>query len=131
MVKRIVLTACLLTLAMSVSAFAQSSFQNTCSEIEFAYVNNQPTLKATCLTAAGAANATSLVLTGISNQNGTLVQGSGKSSFQQSCGNIQIVVESTSKVVLTAFCRTTSGSSKSTSLPLNGIGNSNGKLVQN
>ena len=73
-------------------AFAANSFQYTCSQIHFAYQGNQATLQAVCLRVDGTPNATSLVLMGISNQNGRLTQGSGPSTFHQSCGNIQILV---------------------------------------
>jgi hypothetical protein len=58
---------------------AANTFQNTCSEIHFAYSGNNATLQAVCLKADGTANLTSLVLQGISNQNGKLTQGSGPS----------------------------------------------------
>ena len=120
----------LLLAASAATAFAGSTFQNTCSNIAYANVSNAPTLQAVCLRSNGTTNNTSLVLKGISNQNGTLVQGSGASTFQQSCGNIQIVVNSTSQVSLTAYCRTGSGGSNPTSLPLNNISNNNGTLTQ-
>jgi hypothetical protein len=130
MSKRVAL-AVLLSALFASAAFAASNFQNTCSNISFAYGSgNAPTLQAVCLTASGSPNTTSLVLAGISNQNGKLVQGGGASTFQQSCGNIQIVVNSTSQVSLTAYCRTSGGSSNSTSLALNNISNSNGTLTQ-
>lgn len=132
MLKKTFAIAFVLTVALAATAFAGSNFQNTCSEIEFAYGSgNSATITAKCLNASGNAVSASLTLNGISNQNGKLVQGSGSSSFQQSCGNIQIQVVDTSNVNLTAFCRTSSGSSNSTSLALNGINNQDGKLVQN
>jgi hypothetical protein len=68
---------------------------------------------------------------GIGNQNGRLTQGSGPSTFQQSCGNIQIlVVDNGPNVTLSAICRTTSGNSVPTSLSLNNITNINGNLEQ-
>ncbi len=127
--KAIVLAFGIAGLAAS-PALASSSFQYTCSNIEYAYAaNNDATLKAACLRTDGTANATSLVLQGISNQNGKLTQGSGASTFQKSCGNIHIVVDG-ANVTLAAYCRTTSGSSNSTSLPLNNISNQNGTLKQ-
>ena len=132
MLKKTFVIAFVLTVALAATAFAGSNFQNTCSEIEFAYGSgNSATITAKCLNSSGTAVSTSLTLDGISNQNGKLVQGSGSSTFQKSCGNIQIDVVDTSNVKLTAFCRTSSGSSNSTSLALNGISNQNGKLVQN
>jgi CVNH domain len=77
----------------------------------------------------GTPNPTSLILQGISNQNGTLTHGAGASSFQQSCGNIQILVTGPN-TLLSAICRTTSGSSNSTSLSLDNISNNNGTLAQ-
>lgn len=129
MSKRILLSACLLAAVGASPAFAASTFQNTCSEIHFAYSGNQATLAAVCLRANGTANPTSLTLQGISNQNGTLTQGGGASTFQQSCGNILINVNG-ANVTLTALCRTVAGSSNATSLPLNNISNNNGNLTQ-
>ncbi|MFZ3351489.1 MAG: CVNH domain-containing protein [Xanthobacteraceae bacterium] len=123
------LFVCLLTVATASPAFAASTFQNTCSEIRFAYSGNQATLNAVCLKADGAANATSLTLQGISNQNGKLVQGGGSSTFQQSCGNIAILVDGP-YVTLSALCRTISGASNATSLSLDNISNMNGVLRQ-
>lgn len=123
------LFVCLLTVATASPAFAASTFQNTCSETRFAYSGNQATLNAVCLKADGTANATSLTLQGISNQNGKLVQGGGSSTFQQSCGNIAILVDGP-YVTLSALCRTISGASNATSLSLDNISNMNGVLRQ-
>jgi hypothetical protein len=110
-------------------AAAASGFQNTCSNITFAYnAASQAALNAMCLRADGSANGTSLVLTGIGNNNGRLVQGSGASTFQKSCGNIQITANAQG-ATLSAFCRTSGGASNATSLPLNNIGNNNGNLT--
>src|SRR5262249_53765764 len=127
---RHLLPAFILASLAATPAFADNSFQNTCSEIRFAYQGANATLQAVCLKADGSGNATSLVLQGISNQNGKLTQGTGPSSFQQSCGNIVIVVNNGPAVTLSALCRTTSGSSVATSLSLNNIANNNGNLVQ-
>jgi len=127
---RYVLPAFILASLAATPAVAQNSFQNTCSEIRFAYQGSNAALQAVCLKADGSPNATSLVLQGISNQNGKLTQGTGQSSFQQSCGNIQIVVNNGPNVTLSALCRTASGSSVATSLSLNNINNNNGSLVQ-
>ncbi|MEA2695551.1 MAG: hypothetical protein QOJ16_4938 [Acidobacteriota bacterium] len=129
MSKRILCAAFLLAVVAS-TAFAASSFQNTCSGITFAYVNNQAALQAVCLRADGSSNPSTLILQGIGNQNGTLVQGTGASTFQKSCGDIQITAKDSSQVVLSALCRTSGGSSHATSLQLNGIGNNNGSLTQ-
>ena len=130
MSNRYVFAACLLASLAVSPAFAENTFQNTCSEIRFAYSGNNATLQAVCLRANGTPNQTSLTLQGISNQNGKLVQGSGASTFQQSCGNIQILVDNGPGVTLSAICRTTSGGANPTSLSLNNIANDNGKLVQ-
>jgi hypothetical protein len=109
-------------------ALAASSFQQTCSQIEFAYSGNSAVIKAVCLRVDGSANPTSLTLQGIGNNNGNLVQGSG--DFQKSCGNILIVVAGPNDVNLTALCRTVAGGSNQTSIPLNNITNNNGNLTQ-
>jgi CVNH domain len=127
---RYVFSACLLASLAVSPAFAENTFQNTCSEIRFAYDGNNATIKAVCLRANGTANPTSLTLQGISNQNGKLTQGTGASTFQQSCGNIQILVNNGPNATLSALCRTTSGSSVATSLSLNNISNNNGNLQQ-
>lgn len=110
---------------------APSSFQNTCSNIAFAYEGNDAALSATCLRANGTPNASVILIGGISNQNGVLTQGGGASSFQQSCGNIQVLVGQEGKVELTALCRTTSGSSNPSTIELQNISNENGVLTQN
>jgi hypothetical protein len=127
---RYLLAACVLAGLAATPAFADSSYQNTCSEIHFAYSGNNATLQAVCLEANGTPHATSLTLQGISNQNGKLVQGTGPSTFQMSCGNIQILTDNGPNTTLSAICRTTSGTSLPTSLPLNNIANNNGNLVQ-
>jgi hypothetical protein len=118
----------LLLSGVSAAALANSSFQQTCSNIAFSYSGNSPSLQAVCLRTNGTPNATSLVIQGISNQNGVLTATGGASTFQQSCGNIQVSV-TTSTATLTAFCRTTGGASNATSIPLNGISNQNGNLT--
>ena len=111
-------------------ALADNTYQNTCSNIAFAYSGNDAAITAVCLRADGTPNATKLILQGISNQNGKLTQGSGPSTFQKSCGNILIIIGNSPNTTLSALCRTTSGSSNATSLSLNGIANNNGNLVQ-
>ena len=130
LINRYLLSTLALAAVASAPAFAQHTDQNSCSEIRFAYSGNNATLQAVCLRANGTANATSLVLQGISNQNGKLMQGSGPSTFQQSCGNIQILTDNGPNTTLSAICRTTSGMSVATSLPLNNISNNNGNLQQ-
>ena len=111
-------------------AFADNTYQNTCSNIAFAYSGNDAAIQAICLRADGTPNPTKLILQGITNQNGKLTQGTGASTFQKSCGNIQILVANSPNTTLSALCRTGSGSSVATSLSLNGIANNNGTLVQ-
>jgi hypothetical protein len=130
LITRYLLSACVLAGIAAAPAFAANTFQETCSEIHFAYSGNNATLQAVCLRTNDTPNATSLTLQGISNQNGKLVQGGGASTFQQSCGNIQILVDNGPGVTLSAICRTTSGSPNPTSLSLNNIANNNGTLVQ-
>ncbi len=103
-----------------------SSFQLTCSQIEFAFIGQTPSVTAVCLKKDGSLNASKLTLSGISNNNGHLVQGTGLSTFQKSCGNIHLDIQRSS-VDLVAFCRTISGQFKQTSLPLN-ISNKDGVL---
>ncbi|HUJ48439.1 MAG TPA: CVNH domain-containing protein [Rhizomicrobium sp.] len=129
--KAIVLTAIGLAAFSAASpASANSTFPYTCSNTSFQYSpTGQAAIQSTCLQANGMPNRTILILAGISNQNGKLVQGPGASTFQQSCGSIAIMTEGPI-VTLTAYCRMSNGSSNSTSLSLNNIANDNGKLVQ-
>jgi hypothetical protein len=127
---RLLASACLLAGLVATPALADNTYQNTCSEIRFAYQGGNATLQAVCLKQDGTPNATSLVLQGISNENGKLTKGSGPSTFQKSCGNIQILSQNGPNTLLSALCRSTNGSSQPTSLSLNGIANNNGTLVQ-
>ncbi len=127
MKKMVALSTVLLAVTASFAIAANSSFQQTCSNITFVYSGNLPALQATCLRANGTPNPTSLVINGISNQNGRLTNSGGASTFQQSCGNIQINV-TPGAATLSAFCRTISGASNSTSIALDDIGNNNGTL---
>jgi hypothetical protein len=129
MSKKLLCVAAVLTALTSSPAFAGNTYQNTCSNIAFAYAGNEASIHAMCLRANGTPNQTQLILQGISNQNGKLTQGSGPSTFQQSCGNIQVIVNGPG-TLLSALCRTTSGNSNSTSLSLNNISNNNGNLGQ-
>ena len=130
---RKLITSTIFTLAAG-AAFAgghgASTFQNTCSEIRFAYQGNDATIQAVCLRADGSAAAASTAIMGISNQNGTLTMSGGSSSFQQSCGSIGIetLIDS---VTLTANCRTASGDFNETAIELMGINNENGALTPN
>lgn len=116
-------------IGIATPAAAASGFQNTCSNITFAYVaGSQAAVNAMCLRADGSANGTSLILIGIGNNNGTLVQSGGASTFQKSCGNIQITANAQG-ATLSALCRDGGGNSRATSIPLNNIGNNNGNLT--
>lgn len=129
MYKQTLVLTCLLGAIGASPAFATSNFPDTCSQIQFAYSGNAPTISAVCLKANGTANPTALTLKGIGNENGVLKTISGPSTFQESCGNIQIAVNGTN-VNLTAYCRSVSGASAPTSMPLNNISNTNGVLTQ-
>jgi hypothetical protein len=129
MSKTISLAIGLAAMAIATPAFATSTFQNTCSNISFVYKGNDAAIQAVCLRSNGTPNQTRLVLQGISNQNGVLTRGSGNSTFQQSCGTIQILVDGPN-AVMSAVCRQSNGSSRPTSLSLNGINNNSGTLVQ-
>ena len=127
---KIALFAATAAVLLATPAFADNTYQNTCSNIAFAYSGNDAAITAVCLKADGTPNATKLILKGISNQNGKLTQGTGASTFQKSCGNIQIIIGNSPNTTLSALCRMSNGSSIATSLSLNGIGNNNGNLVQ-
>ncbi len=125
-----ILTTVFLFAATASAAFAGSSFQNTCSQIHFAYQGNDATIQAVCLRADGSAVAASTAIMGVSNQNGKLTMSGGASSFQQSCGNIGLEIF-TGGVTLTANCRTTKGEFNESSIELNGINNTDGVLNPN
>ncbi|MDH5179597.1 MAG: CVNH domain-containing protein [Gammaproteobacteria bacterium] len=118
-------------LSMYASAsFADSNFQNSCSNLKMAYIRGNAVLEATCLKADGSPNFSSIILVGIANNNGKLTNiGKSPSNFQKSCGNINIEVVNTQKVNITAFCRTQSGSSQNTKISLDGISNKDGNLT--
>jgi hypothetical protein len=113
------------------TAGAQSPFQNSCSQITFAFVEDQPAVQAVCLRPDGTVHATTLLLTGVRNQDGTLVQDSGPSTFQNSCGNIQIAVSPDGEAVsVSALCQTAGGDVHPTSLPLHSIRNEQGTFTE-
>jgi hypothetical protein len=122
-------TACVFAALITGPAFAENTFQNSCSEIHFAYSGNQPTLKAVCVKPDGTANPSTLPLQGISNQNGILTRRGGPSNFHQTCGNIEIIIAGPN-TTLSAICKTNNGSANSTSLSLDNIRNNNGNLSQ-
>ncbi|MEM7052985.1 MAG: CVNH domain-containing protein [Pseudomonadota bacterium] len=106
-----------------------STFQNYCSNIEFVLDDNKPTLQAVCLKDDGKFDTSTLTLDNIGNVNGVLTEADGASTFQQSCGNIQIQVDGPF-VTLTAICFNSAGQPVSTSYDLNGISSDNGQLGQ-
>ncbi len=112
---------------LSTAALAGSSFQNTCSNFQFSYLGSEAGITATCLGRDGEANQTSIVIRGISNQNGILTHDGAPSSFQQSCGNIGLLSDLRS-VTLTANCRAPNGEFLETSIEIEGISNQNGVL---
>lgn len=117
------------SLAVATPVFAAaSSFQNSCSNIDFVYEGDNAALSATCLRANGTPNPSVVLIGGISNQNGQLTASGGASSFQKSCGNIQVQVQE-GQVFLTALCRTTNGSSQPSKIELQDISNQNGVLT--
>lgn len=106
-----------------------STFQNYCSNIEFLLDDNKPTLQAVCPKDDGKFITSTLTLENIGNVDGVLTEADGNSTFQQSCGNIQIQVDGPF-VTLTAVCFNTSGQPVSTSYDLNGISVDDGQLTQ-
>lgn len=106
---------------------AQNTYQNSCSNIIFVFVNNAPALRATCRKSNNTYNTSTLPLVGIANNNATLTQGSGPSTFQSTCGNIQILVDGP-VTTLSAICLNKDKSAQPASLSLNGISNNNGNL---
>lgn len=109
------------------SALASSTFQQTCSNIEFAFSGSTPTITAMCLTEAGLPNATSLTIAGISNQNGILTRTGGASTFQKSCGSIAVETDQIGASLI-AICRKSNGEFSESSIDLPGISNNNGVL---
>lgn len=121
-------SAAILCAAVS-SATATSTFQNYCSEIQFIFKDNKPTLSAVCRNDDNKFNTSTLTLDGIDNVNGTLTASEGTSSFQNSCGDIEIMVDGP-YVTLTANCFNDGGEVISTSFPLENISSNNGQLKQ-
>ncbi|WP_297341157.1 CVNH domain-containing protein [Pseudophaeobacter sp.] len=124
---KLLLSFCVPAAILSTAALAGSSFQNTCSNFQFSYLGNDAGITATCLTSNGDANQTSIVIRGISNQNGILTQDGAPSSFQKSCGNIGLWSDLRS-VTLTANCRAPNGEFIETSIEIDGISNQDGVL---
>lgn len=119
----------ILTLCSPLAWSASSSFQNSCSNIKWSVSENGLRVSAQCQTQNGAYNATSILVRGLSNENGRLVITPGEStSFQHSCRSININPY-TNQVTLSAICKTRTGSDNQTDIELTNIENRNGKLV--
>ena len=117
--------ATLLSAIAASPVMADSIYQNTCSNTGFVYAGHDAALSGTCLRRDGNPNKTTLVIQGVSNNDGILTLGTGASTFQKSCGSIRILKDG----IIYATCRMTNGQSNSTSLVLPDISNNNGKLT--
>lgn len=118
-----------LTLCSPLAWAASSSFQNSCSNTQMSVSDNGVRISAECRTKNGAYNATSILVRGISNDDGRLRGKSGApTSFQHSCRKITLNMN-TNQVALQAICKTRSGSERKTRLELTNIENRNGRLV--
>ncbi len=115
--------AALLGAVLAAPAMAESSYQNTCSNTGFVFSGADAALTGTCLRRDGSPNKTTLIIKGVSNKDGILTQGEGASSFQKSCGSIQI-----KRGVLSANCRMRNAMFRASSLVLPDIANINGEL---
>jgi hypothetical protein len=112
-------------------ALAGTTYQLSCVNVGIGFTTQGvPGLVAVCPKVNGSFVTTSLVLGGISNQDGRLVQGAitEPSSFQLTCGISNLVIDSANTTIV-AFCRKKNGSFVSTSLSLPNIVNSDGRLV--
>ncbi|NMF62670.1 hypothetical protein DP113_01735 [Brasilonema octagenarum UFV-E1] len=110
-----------IVLHISSASAKPSTFFSSCRQIS---VRND-LLQAICRRQDGSESATSLILEGINNVNGTLVfQRGKKSNYFSTCRDIQIKNDT-----LSATCRAGNGAERNTSLILNDIGNNNGVLV--
>lgn len=130
--KNVLLSAIFLT-GLSTAAFADghgSTFQQTCSNYSFVYLGTEAGIKATCLKSDGTPNETQTTIDGIGNDDGHLVNSGGASTFQQSCGSIQIKPSGPNAVILHATCRMADGQSLSTSIEIGGISNNDGVLTK-
>lgn len=106
----------------------RSTFQQTCTNVQFSIINNEPTISADCSRLNSKVKSSTLVLRGIVNMNGRLAQDSGPSTFQKACKDMQISVDDTA-VALSATCPKKTGQFEKSSLPINGIENINGSLT--
>src|SRR5262249_37966927 len=117
--------------AAATPAAAQSSYTETCSNVWFVYDGVLPAIEGMCLTPSGRPNQTKLILNGINNVGGKLVNThtSQPSNFQASCGSITLLYQGPI-VTLSAYCRVSGNSFNQTSVSLDNINNNNGILVQ-
>lgn len=124
---------CALALSgISTVAFADghsSTFQQTCSNYSFVYQGTEAAIVATCLKSDGTPNESTIVINGIANDDGFLVNNGGPSTFQQSCGSIQVRAAGPDAMILHATCRKADGQSLATSIELGGISNVDGVLT--
>ncbi|REG28819.1 CVNH domain-containing protein [Archangium gephyra] len=119
-----------LTCLGATQALAESSFQRTCTDISFTTNNGTATLSATCTNGAGQPVKSSLVLVGLQNMDGTLVQASGDSTFQKTCNDSKLTVSpNKTEVLLSAACKTKTGAMKPAKLSLDAIRNDGGTLA--
>jgi len=117
--------------AAATPASAQSSYTETCSNVGFVYSGNNAALEGTCLTTSGTPKQTTMLLNGINNESGKLVNThtTNPSNFQASCGSITLLYQGPI-VTLSAYCRVSGNSFNQTSVTLDNINNTNGNLVQ-
>ena len=108
----------------SVSA-AESTFQNSCSDIKLAA--DGTTITAQCKKQNGTPIPASYTLQGVHNLDGKLSMGEGASTYQQSCDTVRL--QHNAKMArLTAICKTQNGRPSNTQLPLTDINNVDGVL---
>ncbi|PJR08373.1 CVNH domain-containing protein [Sinorhizobium meliloti] len=126
---KVVIASALFTLTATAAIPSSSTFQNTCSNISFQYTDQGGAeISATCLRADGSPNRTSIAMPAIANVDGALELEGDSASFQKSCGSIELA-PSISGVTLNASCRDTSGAFHASSIPIDGIQNSDGTLT--
>jgi hypothetical protein len=104
------------------NAQGASTFAASCTDISI----NGAQLSATCTKKNGTSQRTSIIIKGVHNQNGQLVQGNlnEESTFNQTCTDISINGDQ-----LSANCRTSSGGNQHSSVTLLGIHNNDGNLT--
>lgn len=113
-------------IAGSASA-AESTFQNSCSDIKLAA--DGMTITAQCKKNDGTPVPASYALQGVHNVDGKLSMGEGASTYQQTCDTVRL--QHNAKMArLTAICKTKNGRPSNTQLPLTDINNIDGVLKQ-